>query len=72
MKKSVEITTPIPSADAVAARLGVSKTRRQALYAIVDGRFRDMNSTIRSKRSDTTLGTLRKDHGNSKKSKAVA
>jgi len=72
MKKSVEITTPIPSADDVAARLRVSKTRRQALYAIVDSKYRDTNGSIRTKRGDATLGTLRQANGIGKKSKAVA
>jgi len=38
MKNSVTITTPIPTAEQVADRLGISKARRQRLYAIVDSK----------------------------------
>jgi len=69
MKRSVEITTPIPSADRVAARLGMSKNRQRILYDIVnketisrkktvmskglDGRHRDENGQISEKHGNT-------------------
>jgi hypothetical protein len=57
MKRSVLITTPIPSADEVAESLGISKSRMKTLRDIVDGRLRE-------KRGDTQVGTLRQTYGN--------
>jgi hypothetical protein len=56
MKRTVEITTPIPTADRVAERLGVSKARQRTLRAIVDGQFR-------ATRGNTKVGALRHPSG---------
>jgi hypothetical protein len=56
MKRTVEITTPIPTDDRVAERLGVSKARQRTLRAIVDSQFR-------ATRGDTKVGTLRRPSG---------
>jgi hypothetical protein len=58
MAQSVEITTPIPSAAAVAKRLGVSPSRFRILRDIATGRLRE-------KRGDTKVGTLRLAYGDS-------
>jgi len=42
----VELTTPIPSAEKIAERLGLSKQRRKMLFDLADGG--NVEKTIRS------------------------
>jgi hypothetical protein len=46
MRHSVELTTPIPSAEKIAERLGLSKQRRKMLFDLADGSH--VEKTIRS------------------------
>jgi hypothetical protein len=68
MARSVLITTPIPSADEVAERIGLSKTGQRMIRKIIDeaypssrlskpskgldGRHRDSDGRITAKRAD--------------------
>ena len=79
MGRSVEITTPIPSAEEVAKSLGISKSRLRRLQQIVDGtyppkrhkdiatgldgRHRDGDGRTGEKRGDTKIGALRAKYG---------
>jgi hypothetical protein len=61
MKQSAVITTPIPSADEVATRLGLSEERKRFIRDLVH----NSDGSLRQKRGDTRVGTLRDIYGRS-------
>jgi len=76
MSDRAVISTPYPSVEEVASELGVSTREVRKLRRLFDeivttnrkpgrngGASRDKNGTIREKRSDTRVGTLREQYG---------